>query len=601
MMNFLLALAALAAVGLVWLAHRHLNRAAIIWLGVLFAFTAGVALLLDFLTDDIRASLWSGQKSPTGESLFAIGPEISILGASWPFTALCFLFGLALIVVGLCKKAARRTPESVDDEAFLMDDDVARIGRELDAEITELAGGVDPAMLGQQDAAQPGGAVPSARENKPTGNEKNIRERYMHLAEDFLQRTVRVLQKDIADAFARLLQISDAVETTPYQQIAQAHYNESRPQETDQQIKETRKAVTQANNAIVNFRRRLKLSPDEELDWVNGKLSVWHLISWGAVLAVIEFVVNYALLAGEIGANQALIAALLAVVIVMLLAFAFAWTMQFVRRGQPPAVRALGATCCVLLFVMFVCAFGLLLGWRDAAAADIAQAEGAFAKLKISLDVIGGGYVSVLGSTPNIAVFIVNVLAFGVFGWKVVLWTDKFRGYSILKIRFDVAKAKWDAFLQAHETSVREAVDEANQTANSNARLAEQAILIIRTKNATLKNLRQIINGAYTTKLYPAYSADISEYRQANVHNRELAVDPTPTFWEGFPELAEVDSHFTADLGIDKFFQDNRELLGSVDAYLQSVRKKSDDWHGKSADLGTKWSEQFDTRLKRIH
>ena len=595
MMNFWLLLAVVVACAIVWAAHRYLSRSATIWLGVLLVAVSGMALMLDFLNDGIRTSILSGHKSTTGQSLFAMGPEISILGAGWNFALLALLCGVVLIVVGFFKRVAKQSSDA--DNANI--DDATRIERELDDAIDELSADWNPAALGQQDATQTTGAVPGGHETRPTGTERNMRDRYRNLAKDFLLGTVRALQKEIADAFGTLSNVMDSVAATPYQKIAHAHYNELRPKDTDQQINAMRIEIMRARTAVSRFAEKLGVA-SEELEWTGGNTPTRKLIMWGAFFVLAEFLANYWLLKDEIGAQQAVFAAFLAVAIILFMSFICAWLLQFVRRGPKLITRIGVSLLCLFLFTLFLCAFGLLLGWRDATATDIVDAEGAAATLRVSMDVIANGYAASISNTPNITVLIINLLAFGVFAWKVALWTDKFRGYGNLKQRLDNALADWDDFLQSHEDSVRDALKEASDKAYRNAKDASAATSTIRKKTATLENIRQIIGGAYTAKLHPAYSFDIQEYRRANAENRELEVDPTPKFWREFPELCEVNDHFTADLKIDNFFKDNRVLLDNIESYLQSVRQKIDEWHSQSAALGTEWSEGFDARINNI-
>ena len=598
MMNFWLLLAVVVACAIVWAAHRYLSRSATIWLGVLLVAVSGMALMLDFLNDGIRTSILSGHKSTTGQSLFAMGPEISILGAGWNFALLALLCGFTLIIKGAFMKSVKRQNEDVDLRIDDVDDAV-RIENELNEELTQVTEAWDPKELGTQDAIQPTGAVPGGHETKPTGNEKNIRNRYMHLARDFLRKTVRGLQKNVADAFGKLVHIINSTATTPYEQIASIRYNETRPQHTDYQINSMRDKIKGAKTAIANFAERQNASPDE-LEWSRGSVSMQDLLLWGLGFALAEFLANYGLLRDEIGANQAITAALFAVFIILLLSFVCAWVLQFTRGKQTVLTRLFSGSLFVFGLVTFSCAFGLLLGWRDATATDIAASEGALATLQTSMNVIGNGYVSILGSTPNITVFLVNVIAFCWFGWKVIHWTDKYQGYSTYKGKLDEARKDWDDFLQAHANSVRESLDVAGQEVISNVKNAGDAALIIRAKMGTLENIRQIIGGLYTAKLHPAYSGDMQEYRTANSANRELGVDPVPEFWDSYPELCDVEDHFTADLGIEKFFDENGEALRNIDAHLHSIRAAADEWRNNSAALGNEWSEEFEARIQRI-
>lgn len=599
MMNFWLLLAVVVACGIVWAAHRNLNRSATIWLGTIFVAVSGVALMLDNLSDLVRL-LPVEQQSRTGQRLFTMGPEISVLGKSWNFFLIGLLCGFTLIIKGAFMKSVnQQNDEGVDSQIDDANDDASRIEREFRGELSQVEKGYDPAELGRQDAILTTGAVPGGHETEPTGNEKNIRNRYLHLARDFLRRTVRGLQKNVADASGKLASIINSTETTSYEQIAINKYNENRPKYTDQQIGSMRDKIKRAKTEIENFADKHGVSADE-LEWSSGSISTGRLARWAAILASIEFVANYWLLKDEIGANQAIGAAFLAVVIILLLALTCGWLLQFTRGKQKIFTLALSGGLFAFGLIAFGCAFGLLLGWRDATADDLATSESALATLNISMNAIGSGYVSILTGVQNFTVFLINVVAFCWFGWEVIHWTDKYQGYSNYKGRLEKMRKNWEGFLQSHIRSVSESLDAASQEVNNNVEQAAAAALIIREKMGTLKNIHETIHGLYTAKLHPAYSMDIQQYRTTNAANRELSVDPVPEFWDGYPELCDVEDHFTADLGIEKFFDDNGEALHHITAHLQSVREAADEWRNKSADLGNKWSDDFDARIKRI-
>ena len=593
MMNFWLLLAVVVACGIVGVAHRYLSRSATIWLGVLLVVACGMALMLDNLSDLVRL-LPVEQQSRTGQRLFTMGPEISVLGKSWDFFLIGLLCGFTLIIKGAFMKSVKQQNEDVDSRIDDVDDAV-RIERELDERLAQIQKDLDPKELGMVDAIEKPWAVPGGKETKPTGNEKNIRNRYLHLARDFLSKTVSGLQKSVTDASTKLESIINTTATRPYEQIAYNKYNESRPTHTDHEISKMRDKIKRAKTALASFASKHNVSPDE-LEWPNGKVSTHDLIFWGLGFALAEFLANYWLLKGEIGPNQAIVAAIVAVFIILALSFVCACLLQPLRGKQKFWARAGCIASFIFLFVLFLLAFGTLLGYRDATAIDATAPKGVLDALKV----IGNGYTSILGSTPNITVFLVNVIAFFLFGWKVMHWTDRYPNCKNLIAALVNARNDWEEFLQSHAVSVRESLDEANHKVNSNVKQATDAAVIIREKMGTLKNIRQIIGGLYTTKLHPAYSKGAQAYRKANATNRELSVDPVPEFWDSYPELCNVEDHFTADLGLEKCVEDNGEVLRNIDALLQSVRAAADEWQSNCTELGNEWNHAFEARIQRI-
>ena len=598
MMNFWLLLAVVVACAIVWAAHRYLSRSATIWLGVLLVVACGMALMLDNLSDLVRL-LPVEQQSRTGKRLFTVGPEISVLGKSWDFFLIGLLCGFTLIIKGAFMKSVNQQNDEGADLRIDDIDDATRIERELSEQLAQIDDELDPTELGMQDAIVSPSAVPGGHETKPTGSEKNIRDRYLHLARNFLRKTVSSLQKSVTDASTKLEGIINTTATRPYKQIASSKYNESRPTHTDHEISKMRDKIKHAKTRLANFAKKHNVSP-EELEWPNGNVSKHDLMFWGLGFAFVEFLANYWLLKNEIGVNQAIFAAFVAVIIVLLLSSVCACLLQPVRGSQNFWVRAGCIAAFVFFLVAFVLALGLLLGYRDATATDIAASKDALDSLKIRMSAIGNGYASILDSTPNITVFLVNVIAFFVFGWKVMHCTDRYPGCKNLNAALAKARNEWDDFLQLHTVSVRKSLDEASHKVNSNVKHATDAAVVIREKMGTLKNIRQIISGLYTTKLHPAYSTGTQAYRKANATNRELSVDPVPEFWDSYPELCDVDDHFTSDLGLDKCVEDNGEVLRNIDAHLQSIREAADEWQSNSTELGNEWSQAFEARIERI-
>jgi hypothetical protein len=598
MMNFWLLLAVVVACAIVWAAHRYLSRSATIWLGVVFVAVSGMALLLDVFNDGIRGIDFA-QQSDTGQALFSLGPEVSLLGGGWNFFLIGLLCGLALIVVGLRKQSARH---DADDDLPI--GHPMHIEQELEGELAELANNWNPQKLGQQDAAQSTGPIPSAHETKPTGNERNIRDCYMNLAEDLLRRTVRALQKQIADAVDKLSHIVDSVETTSYQQIAQNDYNQNKPRETNVQIKQLHAEITNAHTARARFCERLNLQP-EDAEWANGNTSLMELCLWGGFFGLAEFIANYWLLKAEIGAQQAVNIAFVTVVIILVFAFLFACVCQFARQGRVNSFsslckRVVGVGGAVLSIVLFLCALGTLLGWRDVTATDLVDAQGPLAIVQVGVTAIVSGYASVLSSPANFAVFSINLLGFGVFAWKSIFWTDKYHGYGKRKERAENAQEEWDALLAAHDDSVSDAVEKASEQATDNTEQATAAILTIREKRSLLENIPQVIGRIYTAKLHPSYSDDIRIYRQANAENRALNANPVPKFWDKPPELCDVKAHFTAEIGLREFLKSNQAVFANVESCMQSIRQADEYWHKHGVEFGAEWSKEFEARIDAL-
>lgn len=234
-MDFLLLLGTIVAIAsIIPILKSSLRWEATLGLGILSSSTAGIALLLDYLTPLIIFE-WAADQTVTGLPLFLSGPSDSILGKGYGFSLIAFCWGIALIVAGLVKrnkkiavkKAAEEPIESLENKLS----ETERILDELKNEIAKLQeeSFEDPESAGADDATKAGGPFPKQSDKEPLkgGYEVQIRKSFETLGTTFAQTTVESLKINIINALSKLDDIKNRLSKQIYKEIARAKYDQN--------------------------------------------------------------------------------------------------------------------------------------------------------------------------------------------------------------------------------------------------------------------------------------------------------------------------------------------------------------------------------------
>ncbi len=585
MNHILFLLAAGVAIGIFVLARRYLKWQPMLWLGVLLTGTAGAVLLLDHLTDIVE-SVAVGERTATGIPLFMLGPEISILGKGWPFFFITFLCGIALIVASFIKKAKQPLPQP-SEQVEKNFSEIERIENDLKKQIGNVQ--IDaPAERGEKDASNIGGPIPSRGATEPAGYELEARREYETLGGTFVQRTIARLKEEIESALQTLANIKTALDNRPYAAIAAGDYNENAAVIGDVQVDSMREKVVETEQKYQAFITRLRLQPAEQPDWLAKRTPFKQLLIYGGVFALIEFLVSWYFLQDQLGSNDAVKVAGLAVVVIGLLAFSSAAIFQFMRRGQTIPIRALASAGYACLLLMVFCGFGLLLNFRD----DSAK-EG----IASWFDVVLEGYGSMLTQLDNLTLFLINLFALAFFYWKSLLFFDRFHGYSNVEEPFRAAQRAWEKMFEDNDDNIRAALGYASDKADNNSNNAEKAFSDLQEKKTALENIQPNIEPLYVQHLHRAYRDDIREYRDSNRKHRNHKVHPVPNYFRQDAEFCTVEEHFSDDHGVSEFLAQHEETIEQAGDTRQSIQQTGSEWQNERPLLQDRWTMEFQRKV----
>ncbi len=540
-MNFLLLLITIVAIAsIIPILKSSLRWEAILGVGLLITATAGIVLLLDYLTP------------------------------------LCW--GIALIAVGLIKRSKKAAAEKETGKPVEEPNEISeeqRIRKELEKVVESLQNSFDdPKSAGKEDALRDGGPFPQQLDKEPLvgGYEARIRTRFESLGDTFAQTTVADLKTNISNALRGLEKIKNDIVAQPYKELVTAKYeqnNMAKTKNTIQRNQEILSKTTQNRNAFIDS---LKLRPAELPHWADDdKTSLEALLVWGGVFALLEFIISWFFLKDDIGAETIKIAGF-AVVIIFILAFLAGFLFRFMRRNQLFHIRipAIMGYLCVGAFIFL--GLGLLLNYRE------------FTN-NVGIDAITDGYRSLLSNLTNLVVFLINLLALAIFYWKVLHFFDKFHGYSEVDKPFNRAEKQWDSTLEGVQKQITTALDDADEEANANSKKAKKYFTDIHGKTAALKNIKAIISSAYASILHQAYSDDVTTYRDNNCKKRVLKANPAPAYFNQGCPFCDVEQHFTNIGGTKAFFDEDQEDMNQAQGSIDSISGGRTQWKKDRAAL----------------
>lgn len=579
-MTLQIILAVITASLVIALAYYYLNWKAMLWLGGLFTAVCALALFLNYQNDGITFSI------PVGDGLFRRGDSVSILGDYQWLAVAGFLAGAALMIAGAVKRI--RIP--VAEPTLSMEEpftEKEKIEQALDAEIEKVQNELDdPSERGRQDAHEPGGAIPHRHATAPKGFESTTYERYQRLGNSFVQNTVTRLKAEIEEALRKLNILKATLAENYYAKKAGAGYSENRDRPDYQHVDDLRTEVGEAGRDRQQFIQDLNLRKGQQPEW-DKPTSTKQLIMFGAMFALVEFLVSYYFLKDEIGESRAITIALYAMTVIFVLAAALAGLFKFMRPPNGIPMRVLtGAGYAVLLFLLTL-GFGLLLEYREVEAKlSSGEVAGVF---KTILD----GYISVLTSLGNLTLFLINLIAFGLFYWKFLLWCERFYGYRRIGDRINQSKSEWHAMFSNNSTSIKNALDKASSEASDNRIAAQQAVKNLQDKKHALANIQTIIAPAFVNKLHPAYDGAINAYRTSNKEHRNLQVNPAPPYFNNAPDFCSVEEYFSSDHGIDDFMSQRKQDITKADETCQQIEHAVTEWQNQRAQISPEWADEF--------
>ncbi|WP_423905709.1 hypothetical protein [Candidatus Spongiihabitans sp.] len=585
-MNLLLLLATVAAIAsIVQILKSSLRWEAILGFGILIAVSAGIALLLDYLTP-ITNFEWAGEQTVTGLPLYLPGPSDSILGKGYGFFFIAFCWGIALIIAGFVKRSKKKplAPAVVKPAT-----EANRIRNELEDEVESYGASLeDPRKIGMDDATRAGGPFPKESDREPSrgGYEVRVRQGFQALGDRFTQNTVNNLMAKIGDALTNLSNIREDIVRQTYKEIARASYNEKGTEISPIVVQKNQSVYTTTTQARKVFIDSLELRKAEQPNWAdNDRTTREKLVVWGIAFALIEFAISWFFLKSQIGESAVQIAAY-AVVIIFILSFLAGFLFRFMRHSQLPHIRlpAIIVFLCVCFFIFL--AFGLLLNFREVtASADVA---GRF-------DAILSGYESLTVNLTNVVVFLVNLIALAVFYWKVLHFFDKFNGYSQVDGPFRRAEKRWDDMSEKSQEKIADALDDTNNKAIANSEVAKKYFDDIQKKVEVLTDIKGIISNAYASILRPAYQEYVREYRASNCANRALQVNPAPGYFDDEASFCEVDQHFPEFESIEKFLAEKQGDLEQAEKYIGEIDQAKAKWQTDRPALRAELTSEFAT------
>ncbi len=577
-------LAVIAATLIIVASYRYLNWKAMLSLGGLFLVAATVALFLNYQNDSITWSV------PVGGGLFRQGDSVSILGEYWWLALLILLTGIVLMIAGVIKRIRMPSPAPVSKASEDPATEREKIEKALKSEIAEVQGNLgNPSEKGVQDAQDSGGAIPRRHATEPEGFEVDARQQYETLGKSFVLNTATRLKDELGEALRTLSDIKTKLTKDYYAKKASADYRENAEEYPEEEVERRRKAVDDAGRSETQFRNRLELPSGDDPEWdkpTSGK----QLIIFGVLFALIEFGVSYYLLKDQIG-DRAFVNALYAVVVIFVLSVASAWLFRFMRLPHKALIRALASVVYIACFGLLILSFGLLLEFR---AVETQVAGGEFFS---ALNTMLTGYGSVLTDLGNLTLFLINMLAFGLFYWKFLLWHERFRGYRRVGERLRQAKGEWLSMFNKNNACIKNALDHANNEASGARKAASQAVRKIQEKKDVLENIQAILAPAFVKKLHSAYRNGIRDYRASNTEHRNVTVNPAPAYFRQDSSLCAADEHFIDNHGVDEFLASQQQSISQAEDTRQEIENTVTDWHNQSAQLNEKWTKEFKRKI----
>lgn len=574
-----------------WWAKNRLTHEAITFSGGVLTAVGLIALILDWVNDTV--TLIPIAKNEVGEWLYGMGPEISILGNWWGVFALALLWGIVLLVVGQTKKrqktAAAIEPRPVPEPAQPTEEEMIR--ERLGKAVARMRGesSLGPDEAGKKDAIREDGPIPKETDMEPPhgGYEHDARLRYETLGDGFLVETIKKMEQDIRSAMANLTDIKNRILNRSYEDVAFAKYQEKEQTLSPLQVKNKQEEFQQAHTKRKAFIESLKLDAAEDEDWSDKRTTLKSLLYWGGALALIEFAASYYFLEGKIGGQTAIWLSAVAVVMILVLASCAGWLPQFMRRNSKTHTRIISTVMFLAVFILAIMGIGLLLGYRGDTTIDLA--------------VIGDGYNSLFDNLTNFVVFVVNVAAFGVVFWKVLLKFNKFHGFDKVDGNYIKAKSQWEAMYQKADDNIGMAIKKADSKAVENKNAAEQAMATINRKKDALARIKETISGAYKEILRGGYNEDIKRYRDANRANRALAVYPCPGYFDvAHVDICDVSKHFEKVNDTGDFLQGEEENLKQAKEDYDIILKRDQEWNNQKQHVRTKLGGDFKKKLNEV-
>ena len=588
MNSLLLFITIVAIASIIPILKSSLRWEAILVFGIFSGTTAGIALLLDYLTP-LQYFTWVGDQTATGLPLYLPGRTTSILGTGYGFFVIALCWGIALIAVALIKRSKKVAAEKAAKKPVEEPNEISeeqRIRKELEKVVESLQNSFDdPKSAGKEDALRDGGPFPQQLDKEPLvgGYEARIRTRFESLGDTFAQTTVADLKTNISNALRGLEEIKNDIVAQPYKELVTAKYEQNNMAKTKNAIQRSQEELSKTAQNRNAFIDSLKLRPAELPHWADDdKTSLEALLVWGGVFAFLEFIISWFFLKDDIGAETIKIAGF-AVVIIFILAFLAGFLFRFMRRNQLFHIRipAIMGYLCVGAFIFL--GLGLLLNYRE------------FTN-NAGIDAITDGYGSLLSNLTNLVVFLINLLALAIFYWKVLHFFNKFYGYNQVDKPFNRAEKQWDSMFEEVQEGVSKALAHADEEASTNSEKAKKHFADIQEGTTVLKNIKAILSNAYASTLRPAYNDDVTTYRDNNCKRRVLRANPVPAYFNEGYFFCDAEQHFTRVEDSNTFFADNQEELNQAQENNKIISAGQTQWNTDRTAL----SNELDLEFKAI-
>lgn len=580
-------LAVITATFSIALAYYYLYWKVMLWFGGLFVVASVVALFLNYQNDNLTLSIPASGLFPPGES-------VSILGDYQWLAIVSLLTGLTLMIAAVVKRIhiPISTPVTPGTEKPLTEKE--KIEQALNEEIEKLQNTLDnPRERGKQDAHAHGGAFPHLHATAPEGFESAARERYQELGNSFVRNIISQLKSEIENALRKLNTLTSTLVKDYYASKATADYNENRYEIDHKYVADLQVEVTDAERDHDEFIQNLNLRSGQQPEW-DKPTSNKQLVIFGTIFAIVEFLVSYYFLKDTIGSSRAITIALSAMVLVSLLAGALAVLFQFMRPPITLLMRLLATKGYLVLLCLLILGFGLLLDYREIEAKlSSGEITGIF---KAILD----GYASILTNLDNLTLFIINLIAFGLFYWKFLLWRERFHGYCRVGERLSQALDKWYAMSSTNSAAIKHALEKVSSEAVKNRKDAQQAVHFLQEKKQVLENIQTIIVSTFVQKLQPSYQDAVHAYRTSNKENRNLKVNPVPNYFDQAPSFYTAEEYFPSDCGIDDFLSTHKKDISQVDEVCKKIENAATEWQNYRAQLNAQWTDQFKYEIRQV-
>ena len=580
-MNFQLFLAVIVAATIVMASYQYLKWSVIVSLGGLFIVSATVALFLHIQNDSITWSI------PVGDGLFRRGESISILGEYGWLAWIGLVTGIALMIAGIVQKMRmpKQQPDTQGDETPPTEQQ--KITQALEEEIAELQGGLgDPVKVGKREGLNPGGAIPDTNATEPQGYEDTARRGYEALGNKFVSTTVHRLMGEITAALGQLKKLKPTLASGYYAVKATAHYRTNAKTPVPAAIAKLKVQVAATTKQENDFHEKVNIANGAPLDWPKPTSDA-VLCGLGLVFMAIEFGVSWYFLQGDLGTTDAIIIALYAMTVIFVLAVVLAGLYRFTRPPLPVLLRALTCFGWGAFLGLLLLGFGLLLEYRDTTEQlQSGQFGGAF-------DAIVGGYISLLTDLGNLTLFLINMIAFGIFYWKFLHWCERFYGCRAVVDNAEKATREFYELTENNTASIEDALDVAGNESERNRQDAEQAAENIGAKKNILKDIKDTLTPLFVLKLHSAFDKDVRDYRESNNTNRNVLVDPPPDYFKQSAAICGPDAYFAGDHGIDKFLSGHESDITQAGADSQKVGEAATTWGNESAELKMQWAGEF--------